>query len=74
MGKTPVVEPQKILRALQSHGFRLCTLKGSHANLVDGTNHHVTVPLHERVSPGTFLSISAQAGMEKDELARLVAG
>jgi predicted RNA binding protein YcfA (HicA-like mRNA interferase family) len=74
MCKTPIVEPKAVLKVLYGRGYKVTTLKGSHLNLVDGQNHKVTVPLHQKISPASFLSICAQAGMEKDELARLVAG
>ena len=73
MTKMVRVEGRQILRVLQGRlGYRLGTLDGNHANLVDNARHRVTVPIQGIVSPGTFLSICRQAGLEKDDLIRLL--
>ena len=70
----PKVSGKDTAKALQRHGYRLATFKGSHAKFVDQNGHEVVVPMHPVISPGSFLSMAAQAGMEKDEFAVLVLG
>lgn len=74
MCKTPKVGWRLVYRVLRESGYRVRTIKGSHLNLVDGANHNVTIPMQDVIGPGSFLSISAQAGMEKDRLTELCLG
>ena len=71
MCRTPKLSWRLVYKALERDGYRIRTIKGSHLDLGDGANHNVTIPMYDVISPGSFLSISAQAGMEKERLAEL---
>lgn len=71
MCRTPKLGWRLVFKALEGHGYLVRTLNGSHLNLVDDVNHNVTIPMHDVISHGSFLSISAQTGTEKDKLVEL---
>jgi predicted RNA binding protein YcfA (HicA-like mRNA interferase family) len=71
MCRTSKVSWSLVYKVLEESGYRIKTTNGSHLNLVDGANHNVTIPMRDVISPGSLLSISAQAGMEKEKLADL---
>lgn len=70
MPKLPVFPPRKIVKLLESRGFVLDRVKGSHHIYIHpGNGRRVVVPLHKRDLPrGTVYSILKQAGIERDDL------
>ena len=70
MPKFPVFTPRKIIKLLESHGFVLDRVKGSHHIYIHPeSKRRVVVPLHKRDLPkGTALSILKQAGIDRDAL------
>jgi predicted RNA binding protein YcfA (HicA-like mRNA interferase family) len=56
---------REIVKALGSFGFRLVSIRGSHAKLrrilVSGERQTLTVPLHNRVRPGMLHALFRQA-------------
>ena len=70
MPKLPNLIPQKIIAILESRGFVLDRIKGSHHIFFHPeTNRRVIVPVHRNDLPvGTLVEILKQAGIERDEL------
>ena len=70
MPKLPVLTGREVLRALETAGFELIRVKGSHHFLRrSGAPQGVAVPVHGNrdVPAGTLRSIIAQAGLSVDE-------
>ncbi|MBV8525003.1 MAG: type II toxin-antitoxin system HicA family toxin [Acetobacteraceae bacterium] len=56
---------REVVKALSSFGFRIVSVRGSHAKLrrvlVSGEQQTLTVPLHKRIRPGTLHALFRQA-------------
>ena len=74
MPKLPSLTPEKIIKALKRKGFVLDRVKGSHHIYYNlETKKRVVVPLHKKDLPkGTLLEILRQAGIDKEELQKLL--
>lgn len=74
MRKLPSLTPRKIIRILESLGFVLDRVKGSHHIYYHPeTKRRVVVPLHKKDLPkGTLFEILKQAGISRDELSDLI--
>lgn len=74
MPKLPVLSPEKIIKILESKGFILHRSKGSHRiYLHPDSRRRVVVPFHKKDLPkGTMLSILKQAGIDRNELEKMV--
>ena len=70
MPELPSLTPKKIITILESRGFALDRVKGSHHIYYHPeTKRRVVVPLHKKDLPkGTLFEILKQAGISKDEL------
>jgi predicted RNA binding protein YcfA (HicA-like mRNA interferase family) len=71
MPKFPVDAPlRKVLRALESLGFRLVR-EGNHIAMVrenlDGTRTPLTMPNHRRIKGSTLRTILKQSGISREE-------
>ena len=62
--------PKDLIKILESKGFILKRINGSHHIFEHPTTRRITVvPLHKKDLPkGTFYSILKQAGIDKDKL------
>ena len=74
MRKLPSLTPRKIIKILESRGFVLDRVKGSHHIYYHPeTKRRVIVPLHKKDLPkGTLFEILKQAGIRRDELSDLI--
>jgi predicted RNA binding protein YcfA (HicA-like mRNA interferase family) len=76
VGRLPVVDGRRIIKALQRGGFVLDRVVGSHHVLVHPLNPTltVTVPVHagRDLKPGTIRAIVRQAGLTVDEFTELL--
>ncbi len=65
MTKLRELSAREVLKALGSFGFRVITIRGSHAKLrrvlAGGERQTLTVPIHKRIAPGTLHAIFRQA-------------
>lgn len=66
----PALRPQDVAKILESHGYELDRIKGSHhIYRHPQTGQRVVVPFHKRDLPrGTQRAILRQAGINLDEL------
>jgi predicted RNA binding protein YcfA (HicA-like mRNA interferase family) len=72
MPDLPIVKTRRLLAILEKLGFQKVSQQGSHLKLRKGEGRGVIVPLHNEVPRGTLRSILKQAGIEKEEFARLL--
>ncbi len=70
MPKLPTLTPKKVIKILESRGFVLDRVKGSHHIYYNPeTKRRVVVPVHKKDLPkGTLLEILRQAGISKEEI------
>lgn len=70
MPPVPSVPGRKIIRALESHGFVVGRIRGSHHVMTHPDGRTTTVPLHgaRDVPRGTLRRILRDAGMSVAEL------
>ena len=70
MSNFPTITPKKIISILESQGFVLDRIKGSHHIFYNSEiKKRVVVPLHKNDLPfGTMMEILKQAGISKEEL------
>lgn len=64
--KYPVLPPEKVIKVLETFGFRFVSQKGSHMKYSDGT-HIVIIPHHSEVAKGTLKSILTMAEITLEE-------
>jgi len=67
----PSISGRKLIKALAKIGFKLVSIKGSHAKLKKNGKTTI-IPLHREIAKGTLLSILRQAGISKQELLKLL--
>ncbi|MEQ1949511.1 MAG: type II toxin-antitoxin system HicA family toxin [Bryobacteraceae bacterium] len=76
MTRIPPLKPKRVVAALLRAGFYVHHQKGSHARLLHRTNSelHVTVPIHNKDLPPTFIKfrILKQAGLSEEEFLKLL--
>lgn len=71
--RLPVLSGAELIRALQSLGWNVMRQRGSHVRLrhKDGPRFLV-VPLHKELKKGTLRSIIRDAGLDPDDLRRVL--
>ena len=75
MSKTPSLQFDKIIHALQRDGWIVVRQKGSHVRLQKHTATEtlkLTVPAHRPVKRSTLAHILKQANLSADDLIRLL--
>ena len=74
MSKLPTLTSRQIITILESKGFLLDRIKGSHHIFYNtALNKRVVVPFHRKDLPlGTMMEILRQAGITKEELAEFL--
>lgn len=74
MPKLPALKPREIIKIIERNGFELDRVKGSrHISYHKETIRRVVVPLHNKDLPkGTLAAILRQAGLSREELAKLL--
>lgn len=71
--RLPVVSGQQLIRVLERAGWEVSRQKGSHVRLLHPERRiFLTVPLHRELKRGTLAGILADAGMDAEELRRLL--
>lgn len=74
MHKLPSITSQKVIKILERKGFVLDRAKGSHHIYYhDKSRRRVVIPYHRKDLPkGTLMEILKQAGINKEELEKLL--
>ena len=72
-GRLPVVSGKQLIRALERVGWMIARQRGSHVRLrhPDRANFLV-VPLHKELKKGTLNGIVKDAGLDREELGKLL--
>jgi predicted RNA binding protein YcfA (HicA-like mRNA interferase family) len=71
--RLPRVPGLAVVRALRRAGFELVRVRGDHAKLVHPVTGRIAiVPLHRELATGTLASVLRQAGLDADDLQRLL--
>jgi predicted RNA binding protein YcfA (HicA-like mRNA interferase family) len=65
------LKPEKVLKALQRHGFEIDHVTGSHY-ILKKDQLRVTLPFHKSIRVGTLKAILSQAQLDVDELIGLL--
>jgi predicted RNA binding protein YcfA (HicA-like mRNA interferase family) len=69
----PVVSGQRLVGALEREGWQLVRQRGSHVRMKHpGHRTSITVPLHRELKRGTLSGILNDAGLDSDQLRRLL--
>lgn len=69
---------RELIRRLERLGYQISRTRGSHVRLTTHREgeHHITIPDHDEIRPGTLSSILADVadhfGMDREELASLL--
>jgi predicted RNA binding protein YcfA (HicA-like mRNA interferase family) len=71
--RLPVVSGEQLIGALQKAGWAVVRQRGSHVRLKHPDRvTALVVPLHRDLKRGTLAGILRDAGMERDQLRRLL--
>jgi predicted RNA binding protein YcfA (HicA-like mRNA interferase family) len=72
-GALPVISGQRLIKALERDGWEVARQRGSHVRLKHPDRRvSLTVPLHRELKRGTLSGILGDAGLNPDELGRLL--
>ena len=67
MGKLRPLPPRKIIKIIESNGFKFVKQEGSHAKYRHPDSRWTIIPMHEIVLKGTLHSIIKQTGKPREE-------
>lgn len=71
--RLPVVSGRQLIRALEQVGWEVIRQRGSHVRLKHpNRSNFLVVPLHRELKKGTLNGILKDAGVDREELARLL--
>jgi predicted RNA binding protein YcfA (HicA-like mRNA interferase family) len=69
----PVVSGARLIRALETIGWQVVRQRGSHVRLTHPDRAtFLVVPLHRELKRGTLAGIMRDAGIDREELRRLL--
>jgi predicted RNA binding protein YcfA (HicA-like mRNA interferase family) len=71
--RLPVLSGGRLVKALEQAGWRAVRQRGSHVRMKHSDRRvSITVPLHRELKRGTLAGILNDAGLDGDELRRLL--
>jgi predicted RNA binding protein YcfA (HicA-like mRNA interferase family) len=71
--RLPVLSGQRLVKALERAGWQTVRQRGSHVRLKHPDRGvFITVPLHRELKRGTLSGILSDAGLDTDQLRRLL--
>ena len=72
-GRLPVVSGAQLVRALERIGWEVARQRGSHVRMRHPKRStFLVVPLHRELKKGTLSGILRDAGLDREELRRLL--
>lgn len=72
-GRLPVVSGAQLIRVLEQLGWEVLRQRGSHVRLKHADRStFLVVPLHRELKRGTLSGILRDAGLDREELRRLL--
>jgi predicted RNA binding protein YcfA (HicA-like mRNA interferase family) len=70
----PVVSGQRLIKALEAEGWEVIRQRGSHVRLRKVGGSVLVVPVYAELKKGTLGRILREAGLDADDLRRLLKG
>jgi len=71
--RLPVLSGERLVKALERAGWRTVRQRGSHVRMKHPDRRtSLTVPLHRELKRGTLSGILADAGLDSEQLRRLL--
>lgn len=71
--RLPVVSGERLVKALEHSGWQTVRQRGSHVRMKHPDRRvSLTVPLHRELKRGTLAGILHDAGLDSDELRRVL--
>ncbi len=71
--RPPVLSGERLLKALERAGWQTVRQRGSHVRMKHPDRRiSLTVPLHRELKRGTLAGILADAGLDSEQLRRLL--
>ena len=74
MPKISPLNPQKLIKILQTAGFKVIRQKGSHVIMIDDRKTRIVIPVHpgKNVKPGLIRAIIKEAGLSREDFFKLL--
>ena len=74
MPKISPLNPQKLIKILQTAGFKIIRQKGSHIIMIDDRKTRIVIPVHpgKDVKPGLIRAIIKEAGLSREDFFKLL--
>jgi len=72
--KISPLNPQKLIKILQTAGFKIIRQKGSHIIMIDNRKTRIVIPVHpgKDVKPGLIRAIIKEAGVSREDFFKLL--
>jgi len=72
--KISPLNPQKLIKILQTAGFKIIRQKGSHIIMIDNRKTRIVIPVHpgKDVKPGLIRAIIKEAGLSRETFFKLL--
>jgi len=72
--KISPLNPQKLIKILQTAGFKIIRQKGSHVIMIDDRKTRIVIPVHpgKNVKPGLIRAIIKEAGLSREDFFKLL--
>jgi len=72
--KISPLNPQKLIKILQTAGFKIIRQKGSHIIMIDDRKTRIVIPVHpgKDVKPGLIRAIIKEAGLSRENFFKLL--
>jgi predicted RNA binding protein YcfA (HicA-like mRNA interferase family) len=71
--KITPINPQKLIKILQTAGFKIIRQKGSHLIMINDKKTRIVIPVHpgKDIKPGLIRAIIKEAGLNRDDFFKL---
>jgi len=72
--KISPLNPQKLIKILQTAGFKIIRQKGSHIIMIDDRKTRIVIPVHpgKNVKHGLIRAIIKEAGLSREDFFKLL--
>jgi predicted RNA binding protein YcfA (HicA-like mRNA interferase family) len=71
--RQPVVSGRRLIKALEADGWVVARQRGSHVRLKKaGARAALVIPVHDEIKKGTLAGILREAGLDAEDLRRLL--
>jgi len=72
--KISPITPQKLIKILQTAGFKVIRQKGSHVIMIDDRKTRIVIPVHpgKDIKPGLIRAIIKEAGLNREDFFKIL--